>query len=124
MGVTSPETFLAELAAAVRQTHESGGFTEVLRLAQERQLELQAELATLTVGHHVRYVTSRECDELRHKWTPEQAQLNERIAELNWQIRKWAYVEDRSREYAANEAHGWTILANGTSAKALSNGRV
>src|SRR3954465_10465844 len=55
MGATSPEvTFHTELTAAVTQAHAAGGFTEVLRLAQERQLELRAEPVTAEVMWQIR----------------------------------------------------------------------
>jgi hypothetical protein len=108
----------------VSAAHEAGGYTEVFKLAQERKFALQREFAILTAGHEVRRMSNHEREALRRTWTPEKIRLNEQIAELDRQIREWDHHADYAERYAANEALGWTILPDGTSAKVLDNGHV
>jgi hypothetical protein len=126
--VTSQQTFLEDLDYQVAAAHKAGGYTAVLKLARERRDELQREFATLTAGHELRRMTRREWEEHRRQWTPEEARvkgrLSEQIAELDWKIRQWDHVAGHAAPYAANEAHGWTILPDGTPAKVLDNGKV
>ncbi len=116
--------FLDDLNRQVKEAHEAGKFTAVFALAQARRDELQREFAALTAGHEVRWMTNAELEELRRQWTPEKAQLNEQIRELRWKIRQGQAVEDDSREFAANEAHGWTVRADGSYAKTLDDGTI
>ena len=122
--VTSRETFLENLNYHVKEAHESGGFTAVLELAQQHQATLAREFATLTAGHELRRMSNQEREELRRQWTPEKARLNQQIEDLRWKRSQWNYVAGHSREFAANEALGWTIMPDGTPAKALDNDRV
>src|SRR5215207_8705890 len=112
---TSHQAYLGDLDRQVVAAHKAGGVTAVLKLAQERRLELQREFARLTAGHNVRWMTKREAEEHRRGWTADERlakeRLTEQIAELDWKIRQWGRVEDDSSLHAANEAHGWTILA-------------
>jgi hypothetical protein len=121
---TPRKAFLDELHDAVQQAYDRGHFTAVRELAEERLAELRREFATLTAGHELRRMSNREREELRRDWTPEKALLNDRIAEVDRQIREWDHVAEFSGRYAANEALGWTILPDGTCAKVLDDGKV
>jgi hypothetical protein len=112
------------LPPEAREALAAGGYTAVLKLAQQRRDELQREFATLTAGHELRRMTNREPEELRRTWTPEKARLNEQIAELDWQIRQWDHVAGDVAGYAANEALGWMIQPDDTPAKVTANGTV
>jgi hypothetical protein len=121
---TPHEAYAADANRQIKAAQESGGYTAVLTLAEQRWRELQEEFATLTAGHEIRRTSIHEREELRRHWTPEKARLNEQIVELDLKIREWRYIADQCREHAANEALGWTILPDGTSAKVLPNGKV
>ncbi len=121
---TSQQTYLDDLDRQVKEAHEAGKFTAVLALAQARRDELQREFAELTAGHQVRWMTNSELEELRRQWTPEKARLNEQIRELRWRTQQWDYVVERAGEFAANEAYGWTVQADGSYTKTLDDGTV
>lgn len=93
-----------------------GAHWSVQLLAQGHQDRLQHELADLTRGLTLRWVPAREQTEP----SPVEIKLNT----LRWELRQWALVAARAGEFAANEAHGWTIMADGTCAKVLDNGKV
>jgi hypothetical protein len=121
---TSQQTYLEDINRQIAAAHSAGGYTAVLELAQEKQLELQREFAELTAGHELRTMASSELEELRRTWTPDKARLTEQITELREQLRGWGFIEDQVRGFAANEAHGWDILPDGTCAKVQENGKV
>src|SRR5829696_1953188 len=118
------EQYAADADRDIVQARESGGYGAVLELAERRRCDLKRELAALTAGQELRVMNNAEREELRRQWTPEKARLNDEIVELNCKVRDWTAVADGSREYAANEALGWTIMPDGTSAKPQDNGKV
>jgi hypothetical protein len=113
---TSKETYLEDLDRQIAAAHNAGAFTAVLKLARDHQNRLQHEFADLTKGRTLRWVPAHEHTEL----SPVAARINRVL----WELRQWDYVADRAGEFAANEAHGWTILPDGTAARVLDNGNV
>jgi hypothetical protein len=120
---TSQQTYVEDANRQIVKARESGGYTAVLKLATDRQLQLQRELAALTAGHELRRMTNVERDELRRQWSPEKVRLDEQITELQWWIGEWSHVERQALEPAANEKHGWTLQEDGSYAKPSPNGK-
>ncbi len=113
---TSRKAFLEDLDRQVAAARRAGAFTAILALAQDHVARLRSEFASLTEG-------------LTLTWTmgPRQTEpspLEIRLDELQWETRQWESVAERAGEYAANEAHGWTILPDGSCTKRLENGNV
>lgn len=113
---TSRQAFLEDLDCQVAAAHAAGAFTAVLDLARGEQDRLRREFADVTSGQSVRWVPNSE--------QTERSPVAVRIDRLRWELGVWDDVAAHAGEFAANEAHGWTIMPDGTCAKALSNGKV
>jgi hypothetical protein len=97
---TTHSAYLEDLDRQVAAAHLDGAFTAVLRLAEGHHDRLAIEMARALDEHDLPF-----------------------IDRLRWELRQWDYVAAHAREFAANEAHGWTVKADGSYAKTMDDGR-